>query len=146
MQDQYEKYDGTPETVKMGVHKAAVSAGATADVLINFASGTQGVGNLSGVYIDNLILAWLGASPGGTRLARLGWTLHDFVETDYDTIPYGAMSIIQLVIDSNNHHYGHYSKMFSVGWPPPPTLRRVQKLRRRQAWLSATEDVPEGSP
>jgi len=151
VQDQYEDYDGNPVTVKLGLYQDAVQAGTAADVLLNFASGTTCV--VFGVYIDQFILQWLGASPAATRPARLGWTLHDFVDAAYGTDKYGAMSLIQIVVASN-FGYAAYPETFNPFAPgavlptaPSRALRRAFRARRAALRAeAASSNVPARAP
>jgi len=151
VQDQYEDYDGNPVTVKLGLYQDAVQAGTAADVLLNFASGTTCV--VFGVYIDQFILQWLGASPAATRPARLGWTLHDFVDAAYGTDKYGAMSLIQIVVASN-FGYAAYPETFNPFAPgavlptaPSRALRRAFRARRAALRAeAASSSVPARAP
>lgn len=104
VQDQYENLGSTPEQTKLGLFQAAINQAAAGRLLLNFASATQPTSTPipAGVYINGLVVQWLGDSPAATRPVVSGWSLYDYFAQGFPTDVYGVINIAQLVVDSNS--------------------------------------------
>ena len=113
VQDRYENFGSNPEQEKLEYFENALSKTTNGQMLVNFASATQGYKNLRGVYIIDRILASIGSKPSGDRRQRLGWSLFDFSTSGFPTDIYGYVNIVDVIIDSNMG-YPKYGEVFKV--------------------------------
>lgn len=113
VQDQYKELGSGAEKTKFGLFTDAIGQTVSGQMLLNFASATQGTPSIYGVYIMDLLLSYFGKKPAGERPARLGWSLFDYASTDYTTDTYGDTNVLQLIIASN-FAYADYEQTFRV--------------------------------
>jgi len=86
--------------------------GNTRRLLLNYASATYF--GVTGIYIMQDVLSFLGDATLSPDGMRLGWSLFDYEETTYPLSTGGRANVVQLFIASNAH-YWNYPRPFQVG-------------------------------
>ncbi|MVA17488.1 hypothetical protein GOZ94_00830 [Agrobacterium vitis] len=81
-------------------------------LLLNYASATYF--GVTGIYIMQDVLNFLGDAALAPDNMRLGWSLFDYEETAYPLSTGGRANVVQLFIASNAH-YWNYPRPFRAG-------------------------------
>ncbi|MBF2715654.1 hypothetical protein [Agrobacterium vitis] len=81
-------------------------------LLLNYASATYF--GVTGIYIMQDVLNFLGDATLAPDNMRLGWSLFDYEETAYPLSTGGRANVVQLFIASNAH-YWNYPRPFRAG-------------------------------
>ncbi|HRH48424.1 MAG TPA: hypothetical protein PLP23_06725 [Panacibacter sp.] len=113
-QDKYENLGSgsvSAERDKYNVFVNAITQATSGQMLINFASGVKRI--ISGVYIMDYILQYFGLKNASSRPALLGWSLFDYITSNYSTSTYGNINVLQMII-SSNFGYSKYPDEYTV--------------------------------
>lgn len=116
VQDRYEDLSfSSPEEDKTNLVLNAFAQKTDGMVVWNFASATSL--KLFGVYIMPNLIQYFGQHT--PRPVKFGWTLFDYPTNLYNTTPYGFISIIQVIVSSNDG-YAAYPESFQLVENIPP--------------------------
>ena len=115
VQDQYEGLASPAEETKLDLVEKTFDKKRRDDgvVVLNFATGREGLLNLSKVYIQDKLLAYFGAKTAAERTVSLGWILFDYESWAYKTDVYTNLDIVKVIIASN-FNYSEYPAKFRV--------------------------------
>lgn len=115
VQDQYEVLASPAEETKLVLVEKTFDKKKHGDgvVVLNFATGREGLLNLSKVYIQDKLLAYFGAKNAADRPVSLGWVLFDYESWAYKTDVYNKLDIVEVIIASN-FGYSEYPAKFKV--------------------------------
>jgi hypothetical protein len=114
VQDKYENLGSGSESAekdKYNVFVNAITHTTSGQMLINFASGVQNL--IMGVYIMDVVLQYFGSNNASSRPTLLGWSLFDYITSNYSTSTYGNINVLQMII-SSNFNYSNYPNKYTV--------------------------------
>jgi hypothetical protein len=114
VQDRFENLGSitmSAEAEKYELFVNAITHVASGQMLINFASGVKN--GIKGVYIMDRVLQYFGLNDADLRPTLLGWSLFDYISSNYSTNTYIDINVLQMII-SSNFNYSDYPDKYTI--------------------------------